>query len=258
MGKSKKKYYVVVRGRKPGMYEKWSGDAGAQIQVKDYPDALYKGFFSRDEAVNWIKSLSTALISEHAPDLEKYLEEDTSDAATSPESIERSLKAGKTVIFTDGSVNSSTNSGGYGAVLLYKDRIKELSGGYRETTNNRMELRACVEGLKALKSRSEVILFSDSQYIVNGMTKGWVKKWKANGWMRNKQAAVKNRDLWMELLELAERHKVVFEWVKGHDNVTFNERCDALAKQASRQKNLPVDEQTTLKNDQLDLFKKNI
>ena len=105
-----------------------------------------------------------------------------------------------------------------------------------------MELMACIVGLGSLKKRSSVILFSDSKYVVDGITKGWAKRWQANGWMKNKREAAVNPDLWQKLLVLCEKHDVQFRWVKGHAGNEENERCDRLANNASAKKNLPVDE----------------
>ncbi|MBN1877514.1 MAG: ribonuclease HI [Anaerolineae bacterium] len=148
----------------------------------------------------------------------------------------------KVVIFTDGGALRNPGRGGYGVVLHYTDHCKELSGGFRRTTSNRMELLACIEGLKALKRPCEVIIYSDSRYVVNGMTKGWAKRWQARAWMRTKEDKAKNVDLWEQLLALCTQHKVKFQWVKGHAGNPDNERCDQLATEAIRGKALLIDE----------------
>jgi ribonuclease HI len=117
----------------------------------------------------------------------------------------------------------------------------ELSGGYRWTTNNRMELLACVEGLKTLKRRCSVVLFSDSKYVVDGMTKGWAQRWEAGGWTLATGQPVKNADLWQQLLALCQQHKVEFHWVRGHSGNPDNERCDQLATAAARGQDLAAD-----------------
>jgi len=109
------------------------------------------------------------------------------------------------------------------------------------TTNNRMELMACIIGLKALKRILSVVIYSDSKYVVDGITKGWAERWKANGWMKNKREPAKNPDLWEQLLALCEKHEVEFEWVKGHAGNKENERCDQFAQKAAALKNLPPD-----------------
>lgn len=146
------------------------------------------------------------------------------------------------VIYTDGACSGNPGPGGYGAVLLYNGHRKELSGGFRLTTNNRMEMLAVIEALRSLKDRCAVKLHSDSQYVINAIEKGWAAKWKANGWMRNKKDKAVNPDLWQQLLDLCKQHKVEFIWVRGHSGNVENERCDVLAVTASQQKNLPADE----------------
>jgi ribonuclease HI len=145
-------------------------------------------------------------------------------------------------IWTDGACIGNPGAGGYGVLMLQGGRQKELSGGYRKTTNNRMELLAVIEGLRALKQRCRVTLFSDSQYVVNAVNKGWAKKWKANGWRRNKKELALNPDLWEMLLEQNARHDVEYRWVRGHAGDAGNERADALAVKASRGPELAVDQ----------------
>ncbi len=136
----------------------------------------------------------------------------------------------KTVeIFTDGACSGNPGPGGYGAILRYKGTEKEISGGDKETTNNRMELLAVIEALKLLKEPCEVQLYSDSQYVCNAFNLGWVEKWRAKNWMRTKKEPVKNPDLWKELYSLCQIHNVTYNWVKGHDGHPENERCDRLA-----------------------------
>ena len=132
-------------------------------------------------------------------------------------------------IFTDGACSGNPGPGGYGVILRYGGREKELSGGERETTNNRMELMAAITGLEALKERCRVTLYSDSKYLIDALKLGWAAKWRANGWMRNKKDAALNPDLWKRLLAQTERHEVEFVWVKGHAGHPENERCDRLA-----------------------------
>ena len=135
----------------------------------------------------------------------------------------------KVKIFTDGACSGNPGAGGYGVVLQYKGNEKTLSGGEANTTNNRMELTGVIEGLKALKRPCDVILTTDSKYIVDAITKGWVYKWKAQNWMRDKKSPALNSDLWKELLPLLEIHNVEFVWVKGHAGHRENEICDSLA-----------------------------
>jgi len=145
------------------------------------------------------------------------------------------------VIYTDGACMGNPGPGGYGVVLLYDHHRKELSGGFRRTTNNRMEMMAAIVGLQALNQPCEVTLHSDSKYLVDAMAQGWAKKWQANGWKRNKKDYAKNPDLWQQLLDLCNHHQVTFRWVKGHAGHPENERCDELAVAAAQAADLPVD-----------------
>jgi ribonuclease HI len=144
-------------------------------------------------------------------------------------------------IYTDGACLGNPGPGGYGVVMLYGDHRKELSGGFRRTTNNRMEIFGAIAGLEALKSRCDVTLYSDSQYVVNAIMEGWARKWRAKDWWRNKKEKAINPDLWARLLDACDRHEVRFCWVRGHAGNKENERCDELAVAAAKQKNLPPD-----------------
>lgn len=135
-------------------------------------------------------------------------------------------------IYTDGACTGNPGPGGYGAVLLYGEHRKELSGGYTLTTNNRMEIMAVIKALEALKAPCEVKLYSDSRYVVDAVEKGWAVKWRQKNWMRTKTEAAMNPDLWQRMLELLETHRVKFIWVKGHAANKENERCDELAREA--------------------------
>ncbi len=135
----------------------------------------------------------------------------------------------KIEIFTDGSCSGNPGPGGWGAVLRYKKQEKELSGGEKETTNNRMELTAVISSLSALKEPCEVTLTTDSKYVCDAVLQGWVYSWKSNGWKKSNKKPALNIDLWEELLRLLEIHKVQFVWVKGHAGHPENERCDKLA-----------------------------
>jgi ribonuclease HI len=144
-------------------------------------------------------------------------------------------------IYTDGSCLNNPGAGGYGVVLLAGDNRKELSGGYVRTTNNRMEILAVIKGLQALKKPCRVNLYTDSQYVVNAISKGWAKKWQKNNWQRNAKEKAKNPDLWQILLELCEQHQVNFIWVRGHSGNRENERCDRLAFNAAQSSDLEED-----------------
>ena len=145
------------------------------------------------------------------------------------------------IIYTDGACTGNPGPGGYGAVLLYGEHRHELSGGYRRTTNNRMELMGAIKSLEALKQSCRVTLHSDSQYVVEGIERGWAKRWRGNGWMRNKREQAVNPDLWGRLLDLCDKHEVELTWVRGHAGDPENERCDQLAVQAAHGEELPLD-----------------
>jgi ribonuclease HI len=145
-------------------------------------------------------------------------------------------------LYTDGGCIGNPGPGGYGVVLLHGENRKELSGGYQLTTNNRMEIRAVIAGLEALKSPCKVSVHSDSRYLVDAISKGWAEGWQKNGWRRNKTEMAINPDLWERLLELCDVHRVTFQWTKGHAGDRENERCDQLAMRAASQENLPEDE----------------
>jgi ribonuclease HI len=145
------------------------------------------------------------------------------------------------IIYSDGSCLKNPGIGGYGIVLKYGKHRQELSGGFRLTTNNRMEILAAIIGLRALKEKCRVTLYTDSQYLVNSIMKGWAKKWQQNNWKRNSKDKAKNVDLWEELLELCNQHQVQFIWVRGHSGNIENENCDQMAFKATQQKNLAID-----------------
>ncbi len=150
-------------------------------------------------------------------------------------------------IYTDGSSRGNPGPGGYGTVLLYTDSSgrehrRELSGGFRLTTNNRMEILAAIVGLEALIRPCHVDLYSDSRYLVQAISDGWVEGWIRRGWKRGKNEKVKNVDLWKRLMEAMDSHEVVFHWVKGHAGHPENERCDVLAVEAALGRDLPEDQ----------------
>ena len=132
-------------------------------------------------------------------------------------------------IYTDGACSGNPGPGGWAAILKYGEFRKEMSGGEKSTTNNRMELTGAISGLSALKEPCSVKLYSDSQYLVRAINEGWAEKWKAKGWMRNKNEPALNSDLWEQLLQLLSVHSVEFIWVRGHNGHAENERCDRLA-----------------------------
>lgn len=145
-------------------------------------------------------------------------------------------------IHTDGSCVGNPGPGGYGAILESRGHEKEISGGYRRTSDNRMELMAIIAALEALTQPCSVTLYSDSRYLVNSMTEGWARSWRKNGWVRNRGDRAENPDLWEAVLELFDRHDVEFRWVQGHVGKFKNERCDQMARQAAAGPDLPDDE----------------
>ena len=136
----------------------------------------------------------------------------------------------KTVtIYTDGACSGNPGPGGWGAILRYKDTEKELSGGAADTTNNRMELTAVIEALALLKEPCVVELYSDSKYVIDGLSKGWARGWQKQGWIKSDKKPALNPDLWERLLDLTDRHEMRYHWVKGHAENEKNNRCDQMA-----------------------------
>lgn len=133
-------------------------------------------------------------------------------------------------IYTDGACSGNPGPGGWGAILFYNEQKKTLKGFSKQTTNNIMEMTAVYESLKALKEHCEVVIYSDSKYVIDGATK-WIFNWKKNGWKNSQKKEVKNKSLWIELDSLLLKNSVKFVWVKGHDNNKFNEECDTIARE---------------------------
>jgi ribonuclease HI len=227
VGKSKK-YYAVARGSRPGIYPTWFGPGGAEEQIRGVAGALYRGFASLAEAREWLKN----------PVSGKAASGRVNRSGASAASVP---SPGTIMIYTDGGCRGNPGPGGYGAVIIEGDKRIELSGGFHLTTNNRMELTACITALRALKTPSDVLLHSDSSYVVNGIGKGWARTWRANNWMRTKSEAAENSDLWEQLLALCDLHCVVFIWVRGHAGHSENEHCDELATAAAQGADLRED-----------------
>ena len=231
---AKKKYYAVAVGRRPGVYTQWFGDGGAQNQVIGFQGARYKGFSTREEAQAFIRDQRSCETTSGAPP--RQTKSRSAPMATPAVDLD-----GRSVIYTDGSSLGNPGPGGYGVVISSSGEQRELSGGFRQTTNNRMELLACIIGLEQLESPSAVALYSDSRYVVDGITKGWARKWRRNNWRKSSGGQALNIDLWKRLLSLCDRHDVHWVWVKGHAGNPGNERCDQLATRAASQLNLPPD-----------------
>lgn len=147
----------------------------------------------------------------------------------------------KIELYSDGGADPNPGKGGFGVILSWKGIRKEFSEGYKLTTNNRMELLGVIRGLEKLKVKSDVQVFTDSKYVVDGIEMGWAHKWKANGWYRTKNDKAINADLWAQLLELTNKHIVKFNWIRGHNGHPENERCDQLATQALNMPHLTDD-----------------
>jgi len=145
-------------------------------------------------------------------------------------------------IYTDGACKCNPGPGGYGAVLRYDGQEKVLTAGYRLTTNNRMEMLAAIAALESLSSACAVTITSDSKYVVDAISKGWARKWRSKNWKKSDGQQALNQDLWIRMLDLCERHKVKFVWVRGHDGHPENERCDQMATAAADGIDLVVDE----------------
>ena len=228
---ARKNFYAVRRGISPGIYRTWEE---CKKQVEGFPRAEYKGFVTRDEAEAYMRGENAT---EHkSPVTSTKLHE----ASTAKEEDPRRIH-----IYADGACTGNPGPGGYGVVILHNRNRTELSAGFRRTTNNRMEIMGCIAGLKALPEPSDVTMYSDSRYVVNAINESWAVNWRRRGWKRRlengESAPAANADLWSELLDLCDRHRVIFEWVRGHAGNVENERCDVLARAAAAAANLSVD-----------------
>jgi len=233
----KKNFYSVARGRNTGIFSAWFGPGNAEAQIKGFVGARYKGFPTIEEAREWLALMESGGGSSSGKGSAKK----KSTAAAAGAFHGQEPEAGSVLMYTDGGCSYNPGPGGYGVVILRGGQRLELSGGFRLTTNNRMEMTACIEGLKALETPSKVTVVSDSKYLVDAVSKGWARKWQKNGWMRTKTDAAENYDLWEQLLHLCEKHTVEFAWVKGHAGNPENECCDRLAVAAAAGANLPHD-----------------
>jgi ribonuclease HI len=227
---AKAKFYAVRKGLNPGIYTTWEETAA---QVQGFKGAQYRGFATHKEAMAYLRGESIAYVQSSllAPEPEPPAQPAPRDAS--------GLK--QVIVYTDGGCISNPGPGGYGIVMIYNGQRREMSGGFRRTTNNRMELTACIVALETLKESVQATIYSDSSYLVNAMTAGWALRWRQMGWQR-KAGPVPNADLWIRLLDLAARHDLRFEWVQGHAGNPENERCDQLATAAMLRPDLPPDE----------------
>lgn len=223
---AKKKFYAVAAGRKQGIFTDW---ATTEKQVKGFAGAKYKSFPTEQEATAWIN--------------DPVYEKKSSKSSAKSNTVQVTIDSGDIVIYTDGGSINNPGPGGYGAVIEIDGEQQDYSGGFRLTTNNRMEMTAALVALQEVGETSEKIhLFSDSSYLVNGVQKGWAKKWKAKGWKKSDGEPAVNVDLWQGLLDLLDSLAVTFHWVKGHAGNELNERCDRLAVAAARNAPQAVDE----------------
>jgi ribonuclease HI len=223
---AKKKFYAVATGRKCGIFTDW---ATTENQVKGFPAAKFKSFPTEQQARDWLEN---PVYSQKKKSAERNVYSGSFYTA----------EPGEIVVYTDGGSLNNPGPGGYGVVIIDDGECHELSGGFRLTTNNRMEMMAAVVALTQLQEcQKKVKIFSDSSYLVNSITKGWAKKWQTSGWKKSDGNSVVNRDLWQELLKLLKDLDVTFCWVKGHSGNAGNERCDKLAVAAARQSPQAVD-----------------
>lgn len=234
----KQKYYAVRKGRAPGIYQSWEACAA---QVTGYPGAVYKSFESRDQAERFLRAGGAAPSSSNTKPRGAPVVRRVAATRVEPVAAEAAPVVGTGFrLYTDGGCLVNPGPGGYAVVLVIDSKRKELSGGFRRTTNNRMELMACIVGLEAVRTRTAMTIYTDSTYLANGIAKGWAKRWQALHWQRA-GAPVPNADLWQRLLALCAQRTVTFEWLRGHAGHPENERCHVLADEAMRRPGLPPD-----------------
>lgn len=232
-----KKVYAVFQGHQPGMYNSWDE---ASVQVQGFKDAKYKSFPREVEAIEWLRECVLQAKEPVAQQLIDLIKKHNHAREIEQKSSLPDSK-GAIIIHTDGGASPNPGIGGYGVVLQKGSRRKELSAGYKHTTNNRMEMMAVIVALQTLNESSTVVLHTDSKYIVDSVSKRWVYGWRKRGWKKSDGKRPENVDLWEVLIALLEKHEVEFRWVKGHAGNTENERCDALVAEARQNKNLLLD-----------------
>lgn len=221
----KKKFYAVAVGRKKGVFIDW---ATTEQQVKGFAGAKYKSFTTEKEALSWID--------------DPVYEKKTGKPTERKPAAKVNFGKNDIIIYTDGGSINNPGPGGYGAVIEIDGKRQEFSGGFRRTTNNRMEMTAAIVALQEVgETKRKIHLFSDSSYLVNGVQKGWARKWQSKGWKKSDGQDAVNIDLWQNLLYLLDSLNVTFHWVKGHAGHELNERCDKLAVAAARNEPATVD-----------------
>lgn len=230
---TKKKYYAVGVGVKPGIYTDW---ASTQKQVIGFKGAVYKSFPTKEEAEAFMAN----------PVYATKKKEVSKSTNKSSASIKQNLPVvgndKEIIIYTDGACSGNPGPGGYGAVFLSGNERFELSEGYRRTTNNRMEMLAIIVALEFVRLDMPITVYSDSSYVINAITKNWAKGWQKRGWVKSDGEPAKNPDLWQRMLDVCANKKISFIWVKGHAGHELNEVCDRLAVAASSKKILLNDE----------------
>lgn len=223
-----KKFYAVAKGIRPGIYTNWPE---AKAQIDGFAGAVYKGFSTYKEAEEWLKKPVL-----RSPSVKSGSEPAGEQKRSDPCDKDR------VTIYTDGGSSGNPGPGGYGVVQVYNGQVKEITGGFKLTTNNRMELMGVIVALKQLEFRDKpVTVYTDSSYVVNGINKGWAASWRKNNWIKSDRQPALNSDLWAELLDLTAELDVSFVWVRGHAGNPLNERCDELAVSSAKQKGLPED-----------------
>ncbi|PIE74740.1 MAG: ribonuclease HI [Deltaproteobacteria bacterium] len=212
-----KKWYAVRKGYKTGIYKSWFGEDGAKKQVDGYKGAQYKGFTNINDAENFMSGKSGLSVSHKNSENSHHINENM------------------IIVYTDGGCINNPGAGGYGAVIIKNGIVHKLSGGRRYTTNNRMEMLACIKALEYLKlEKREIVVYTDSAYIVNAVNKKWLFSWQKNNFIKSDGKEVLNRDLWIEILKYLNLLNVKLRWVKGHSGIEYNEICDKLANSEAR------------------------
>jgi len=226
-----KNFYAVKNGRMTGIFLTWDD---CKAQIDGFPNAIFKGFQTKDEAIAYLGLAGSAGIKlEEKPKTNKPKQARVPSSTINKEDT-TVIDETKIVIYTDGSCLKNPNGpGGHAAIIKLGEKMKEIVGAEASTTNNRMEMKATIEALKTFPIPVSAVVYTDSKYLCNGFAKGWVANWKRTGWITSTQTPVLNQDLWMELDRLTSIHKVMWKWVKGHNGNPLNERCDKLAVEAA-------------------------
>ncbi|MDZ7314887.1 MAG: ribonuclease HI [candidate division KSB1 bacterium] len=224
MSSSKKIFYAVARGRRTGLFTSWGGENGAEEQVRGFPGAVFKGFARLEDALDYLHA--------HGVTAEGFADHRPRDRHAD----------GAVHFYTDGASIGNPGRGGFAVIRIRNGDRSEWAQGFRLTTNNRMELLACISALESLSEPLPVVIHCDSRYVIDNLQQGRVRRWRENGWRTAAGKPVENADLWQRLLELTERFSPTFDWVKGHAGSPENERCDRLAQAAAAADDVAIDE----------------